>query len=498
MAFRLPAHLYRNRHGVLYFRLAVPVDLQSLLGQREIYRSLSTSNVRQAADHAIAYKFVFGAFFKQLRNLPMPEKEKSSKEIWDAFQQLPDLRLRLNNAGKQIALEEQQRQLDLLEAEIANRASQHERELDIAIRAKGGMPEPATIRETPTLTEVWESYKAERIALGVNGGWKDGEDTAKYDHWPHIRDFIALIGNKQIGDVTAEDAEKFQGFIIADKPGKESANNKNKRLIRVGALFRWAKHKRKTIDDFSEYFRYPGKPEKNNYQKFAAEDIKALFESDDYRNNLFRTPSEYWIPLLGLFTGGRLNELAQLTVSDIGLHEGVQTISILDGENKRLKNAASRRIIPIHSKLIELGFIDYVDVCGKDKSARIFPELKESSSKKDDFGKEPSRKFTAYRRRLNIGDDKLNPLTGKWEGSSRKVFHSFRSTLIDALRKAGVPKERRTRLAGHEYRDAQDTNYDGGDPLTMFSFVQLKADIECVVFDARFTPFAPSFSGDKV
>lgn len=500
MAYRLPAHLHRNRHGVLYFRLAVPNDIQHLLCQREIYRSLSTSNVRQAADVAQALRAAFGAIFIRLRCLIMSKQEKAAHEAWNAFTQLPDLRLRLNNAGMQVAIEEQQQALDQQEAMIVNLAieqsnqnDRHERELNIAMRANNSTSLPAPRPDISTISEVWECYKAEKIALGCNGGWKDGEDSARYDHWPHIRTFIETISDKQIGHVTAEDAKRFQTYILTADP-KESARNKGKRLMRVGALFRWAKAERIISDSLSEFFKYPGTVPKNNYQKFSLDDVKALFESDSYRNSRFKTPSEYWIPMLSLFTGGRLNEIAQLTVLDIGEHDGIQTLSILDEGGKRLKNTSSRRIIPIHSKLVELGFIEYVKArASKVHSGRLFPELSESKHKAGDYSKEPSRRFTDYRRREGVGGDKQNPATGKWEGDNRKAFHSFRSTLIDKLRKSGVPKERRTRLAGHEFVDTQDSNYDGGDALTMFPFPTLKADIDGVIFDVEFTLYDPKY-----
>jgi hypothetical protein len=49
MAFKLPAHLHRNRYGVLYFRLAIPEDLRPIFGVRECWRSLGTSSVREAS-----------------------------------------------------------------------------------------------------------------------------------------------------------------------------------------------------------------------------------------------------------------------------------------------------------------------------------------------------------------------------------------------------------------------------------------------------------------
>jgi integrase len=222
--------------------------------------------------------------------------------------------------------------------------------------------------------------------------------------------------------------------------------------------------------------------------KFETSDLVLLFESETYRNGQCASPSEYWLPLLALFTGARLNELSQLTASDIGQHDGVDTISILDEDTKRLKNESSRRIVPIHAKLIELGFLDYV---GMADAGRIFPELTEAKSKPGDFSKEASRSFTAYRRLVGVGSDTFNAETKKWKSGNMKVFHSFRTTLISALRKADVPKDRRTRLAGHQYSDEQDLSYTGGDALTMFDFSTLKADIDSVAYDVRFSPYKP-------
>jgi len=42
---------------------------------------------------------------------------------------------------------------------------------------------------------------------------------------------------------------------------------------------------------------------------------------------------------------------------------------------KRLKNKASESLIPLHNKLIELGFIDFVKKQRKSKAVRLFPDL---------------------------------------------------------------------------------------------------------------------------
>ena len=135
---------------------------------------------------------------------------------------------------------------------------------------------------------------------------------------------------------------------------------------------------------------------------YSDEDIRKLFASDHFTRNIAaRTekaknewdsggkPSRFWIPLLGFFTGARLEELTQLHTDDIVLvnrqedarrvfvsGESMPDIASLErsselGEmlclliNKgkpyqRLKNTSSRRYVPLSPVLThELDFIQY-------------------------------------------------------------------------------------------------------------------------------------------
>jgi integrase len=106
---------------------------------------------------------------------------------------------------------------------------------------------------------------------------------------------------------------------------------------------------------------------------FSNEDLLCLFNSDDYAKGLFKRASEYWVPLLAVFTGARLAELVQLHCSDIYQHEGIWVFDINDDEDKQVKTKKSKRLVPIHSALIELGFLDFVKRRGK-TDKRLFPE----------------------------------------------------------------------------------------------------------------------------
>ena len=73
-----------------------------------------------------------------------------------------------------------------------------------------------------------------------------------------------------------------------------------------------------------------GKSEASHNEPFSDDDLKKLFGSAAYHDQSFAKASEFWIPLLGLYTGARINELAQLHVDEIDEHDGVTMLSIND------------------------------------------------------------------------------------------------------------------------------------------------------------------------
>jgi integrase len=149
----------------------------------------------------------------------------------------------------------------------------------------------------------------------------------------------------------------------------------------------------------------------------------------------------YWIPILGLYLGARIEELASLTVENVRVIDGIACISIIKGKNK---NAI--RHIPIHSKVINLGFLDYVEkIRGKGK-AQVFPLL---NGGEKGFSKNTSRRFGELLDKVGITD-------------RLKVFHSLRHTFITRLHEASAPATHVMRLAGHTpsaFAGVHMTNY---------------------------------------
>jgi integrase len=152
---------------------------------------------------------------------------------------------------------------------------------------------------------------------------------------------------------------------------------------------------------------------------------------------------QYWSGLIGLYSGARAGEIAQLLTTDFHFDGPVPYISfgVKDSQGRRtktIKNRASIRDVPIAPVLLELGLEQWV---GRRKSvwgeAPVFREIKTGASgnMSDGMSKWWGRHFREH---------------GLWKPG--RGPHVWRHTLIDILRDAGVPKELIDAIVGHKDR----------------------------------------------
>lgn len=163
------------------------------------------------------------------------------------------------------------------------------------------------------------------------------------------------------------------------------------------------------------------------------------------------SPFKYWIPLLALYSGARLNELAQLYVKDVKQTKaGTWYLDFnLDGQgkskaehekspsDKKLKTVNAIRVIALHPELVRLGFVEYVQALQDAGHARVFPEL----------AWHPVKGYGRY-----VGAWFNGKVMGKKMGVKRDgtlSFHSFRHTFITACVLTGMGDAMRDDLAGH-------------------------------------------------
>ncbi len=154
----------------------------------------------------------------------------------------------------------------------------------------------------------------------------------------------------------------------------------------------------------------------------------------------------FWIPLIALHSGMRLNEICQLDLTDVKTVGGVEcfsvtTESVLGGKDKKVKTTSSRRLVPVHCKLIEIGFLDYVADQRRQGSIKLFPELPISTT---GYYSDPfSKWFVRFLIKCGAARDKTS-------------FHSFRHCFRDAVRNAKLDHEIGLALGGWTSTSGKD------------------------------------------
>lgn len=406
------SYLHRAPNGVYYFRMGIPADLRPFMaGKREIKRSLGLKD-RDAAKAVIPdMTKAAHALLKQAERdrdtaakpAPKPMPAKSAAQIerdrqrWEAEQEQAE-----HSADESFAADMEHEALgpimdalsegkeaDASPAEIA-RAGRllvlHEREkadsLVAALHARYGNGQNARASESQNQAVECEPATGSGLYLDKDildrwaaerGVVKKGKDT----HEAVARWFYERTERKPVERITRQDVLAFKDKLLAE--GQTVANT-NMKLSRLRTLLGWAYQNDLAPSNVAEGISVKvadgGKMQR---QPFSLSDLQAIFSSPVYANGDRpkggRLEAAYWLPLLGLFTGARLEEIGQLRVSDVQLKEypdqdgkmlsgwflHITGATDDKGQANRIKNSASERLVPLHPELERLGFIAYVE-----------------------------------------------------------------------------------------------------------------------------------------
>ncbi|MNM66135.1 hypothetical protein D3C81_776050 [compost metagenome] len=210
---------------------------------------------------------------------------------------------------------------------------------------------------------------------------------------------------------------------------------------------------------------------------FSSDDVEAIFSGFIYKGPMptDRTkayPFWFWMPLVGYFTGARTNEIAQLDVADIKEIDGHPCFDFCADdpkapEAKRIKTGEDRQV-PIHPRLIELGFLDYVDSQRQAKQKKLFgdgltylpPRDSSTDHNKEGWAKSAGKFFNENPKGYLVSIGVHKPHDGK-------SLYSFRHTLETNLRDArrdGKPVDQTIidAITGHKPDTIASRHYDGG------------------------------------
>jgi integrase len=163
----------------------------------------------------------------------------------------------------------------------------------------------------------------------------------------------------------------------------------------------------------------------------------------------------FWLPLLGLYTGGRRGELCPLRVEDVIERNGILCLLIrehFDDDGAKVssvKNEESKRIVPVHPELLKIGFKSFVEERRALKAERLFdcPD----SNNFDQFGKWFSRLL------VRVGVK-----------TTRNTYHSFRHTIEQAMRENIEDFTARCRITGRTVDHSSEEYGTGHTIETLF------------------------------
>lgn len=323
--------------------------------------------------------------------------------------------------------------------------------------------EPIKPKSTNLLSKLAPLYLENEY---VPRGWRE-KTYHKIEH--ALKLVLEIMGDKSVEQYTRQDFEKFRKILLKlpSNIGKKK-EFEGKTLIEIAEENSISKqHKALTpssvntligqVHTFFEWCITNGYIQINYCRKLKVKDrrkkstLKDVFDNTnlfEIKTKIFcniqklydKKPERVWVPMIGFYQGMRLEEIAQLHLEDVYQNElgtWVLDLNEIYDENgkliKRTKNNPSTRIIPIHPKLIEYGFLDYCEEVKKAGHERVFYNLKEG---RDGFGR-------------GVGDWFNTQVKRHISKSEKKSFHSTRHTFMQILKNLDVNEHKLTGLVGH-------------------------------------------------
>jgi integrase len=512
-------HLYR-RGNTLYFRIVVPIRIRSVLRVREFTQSLRTQNRTDAIP--AAYKLASDAkiLFNYIDEL-MAEKELKNDLIQDLIECIEergqsegiDLAKAVEDAKRKNAGLPLKAILALKKKDIALELQEerHQEELRLAtLQAKAEafdrlLTNPPQAQQEPIKTASPNNAPMLSVAIGAFMAQYDPSKAGMLGkHRTALAKFLEFVGDKPINQIKHIDINRFFTGSLTQHHNASFKNYKTS----IKQLVEWGRglHEGAFSDVHIGDIKYSGnRTEKENSQRsFKNVELLHLFTCVKMREycNSGADVHKFWLPVVGLYTGARVNEICQLNpFTDIVLGEGgvwyiqiTEDTEAAEGVNKSVKTEAGKRIVPIHSKLIDLGLLDYVESLKSPGHKRLFPQWRAARGR---AGENAAREFVRFIADIGLRDET--------KGKKLIGMHAFRKTALTRAYREKFIKEMLP-IVGHESDLIDETgkalpavtlDYIDDEAFEIPLAVK-KATIEKLQFDIPFhKPVKPTFKNHR-
>ncbi len=291
-------------------------------------------------------------------------------------------------------------------------------------------PKRLLARSSP-LSEAWAGYIREKE--------HDNAKRTIYEKGLLFEEFKGLLGDLEVNLYDKPTLVQWKNHEMNKGAG---ASRINKRLGYLNDFFNWcignghSQHQQSPVEGLLISTKGKLKKKQEHWKSFEDTDLKAIY-GKGYLEACPK-PDHYWIPIVALYSGARLNEIAGLPIQNVRLIDGVHAMEITDTKTSKVG-----RVVPVHQTLIELGFWDYVEHVRTVGAERLFPHTVDGNN---GHGKNAARQFANWLDKLGITDP-------------YKVFHSTRSTLITRLHTADANPAHAMQITGHDGVQVQNIHF---------------------------------------
>lgn len=464
----LERFLMRNRHGsVWYARVYIPRHLQYLLqGRKEFRKSTTCIDKRQAGRVALRYWAGCQSLFELLEYDVAKKKKSGTFQI--------DYAITTDVLGKthtfdyggdkdrEAAAREQEAVREVQQAAAATLELHKDNPELIKALVSASSSGEKKASTSPRVSDVVEDFLSDR------GRGRGLRDTTADGYRQFVQAFVAVMGDMRVGEVSYDHATEFRDRLFSypkhrnkskkyrDRTEAEPSAMKipkddclhghtiSNHIGHLKVMFGWLESKR-TIE------RNPFKGVEvaygaESYAAYSADDLERIFSSplwqpdSAYACRATTSAATWWAPLLALYTGARPTEIVQMRLEDIETVDGILMASVVDDEEKgqQVKSKAGLRSFPVHPRLLELGFPDYIESLRKDGADRVLQGI---ALAKRLPGAGLGKWWNERNRKESFPGFK----------APRKVFYSFRHTYFtSALHDADIKLEHVQQMCGHE------------------------------------------------
>jgi len=325
------------------------------------------------------------------------------------------------------------------------------------------VPQPEAKNPAPILESAVEKY----IKVKMDEGWSTA--TIK-DIPPQLSRFVELVGfGLRVDELTRDHIRHYcqcmehlpnsrhrakysrktdEELMAMDVPIEHQLNAKSltTRYNTIRSLFKFCEDEgwltnSNPLKSVLKVNKKKTKAKVNKRRAFTLDELQALFVNDYYRKGKFNCAAKFWVPIIALFSGARLEEICQLYLGDIREINGIMCFDINAEDEKDIKTDAGKRIVPIHPFLIEIGLLDRVDHLRANGEQHLFHRstLSQAGGK---LSTNISKAFTYFRRKHGVG--------GSTDETSDVVFHSFRHCVITLGKHKRIDRRLVKEVVGHE------------------------------------------------